>query len=453
MGSGESKKKKPLRKIIVIASIALVIVVSFFVFYFIGQDKFAPENKVMAFEDAVKNGDAKELRSLLSPYKDTFKITDENTAELLAYLEKNPDAFEALIEKLNSQVEFMKSSSGSNGSKYLDDVYGTINITQKGKQWVLFNDYQLVVVPAYIEINANNENVDLLIDNEKMATSSGDDYKESFGPFMPGIHNVKAVFDNSYVSTEEKETIDLFNSKQQTVGHSFDLPLGEIEINSLFDDFDLYVNGEKADTKIKEGKQSIGTFPIDGSVVLDIRKAYPWGDVKSNEQVVEDNYIGFDTVNALSDEAEIALMEKINDTINQRYVALTKKDASIFKEGITDNMKKDFKDSLKKVKSESPKYKGKLVKARYDLSKISNPAFNEKLDGYSMTLRAHFTFHEPNDNLGWLLKDDDKNEYTRSKEVTVVYDEDAEEWKVDKYETEYFIVGTRDEKVFEYDKK
>ncbi|WP_407668376.1 TcaA 3rd/4th domain-containing protein [Oceanobacillus damuensis] len=54
-------------------------------------------------------------------------------------------------------------------------------------------------------------------------------------------------------------------------------------VNASADDFTLYVNGEKTDIVLNEGEQSIGEFPNDGSVKLEIRKECPWGVVKSDE--------------------------------------------------------------------------------------------------------------------------------------------------------------------------
>jgi len=111
-------------------------------------------------------------------------------------------------------------------------------------------------------------------------------------------------------------------------------------------------------------------------------------------------------------------------------------------------MKKNLEEHIEEIKQEEPNYEGTLIRTEYDLSKISNPEFNKELDAYAITFGVHHTFHEPNGTLGWLLTDRDKDEYTRSRKLTVIYDEEAEEWKLDSNENETFMISDSDAEAF-----
>ncbi|MFD2630927.1 zinc ribbon domain-containing protein [Oceanobacillus kapialis] len=444
------RKKKAKKKTLILGIPILVVIAVITTFFFIGKGKFTPEKTLTAFEEAVEQEDTSRLASLLISTQDSFEITEDNVARFITYLKDNPAAYEELLSKLNSQVEIINSNSdGNNGTAYLDDVYGTVNITKSGKEWFLFDGYQLQVIPSFVKLNTKNKDVQLLINGEVAGKSDKEDFSDTYGPLMPGAYEVTASYKNDYSEVENTHVMELFNLGQDTMEQSFQLPLGEITVESLLDGYTLAVNGEKTDIQIEEGEQQIGTFPTDGSVAFSFHKEFPWGEVSSDEQAVESDYIGLDTVNALTPDMQTSIMEQLNTTISEYHQALTKKDTSIMKTGVTDNMKQSLVERQKEVEKEEPGYEGKLIQAIYDLEEISNPKFNEDMDAYTITMRAHYVFHEPVDSLGWLLADREKDEYTRPRELQLIYDEEAEQWKLDSYKNEYFIITSSDEKVFD----
>nr|WP_067727330.1 hypothetical protein [Oceanobacillus damuensis] len=99
------------------------------------------------------------------------------------------------------------------------------------------------------------------------------------------------------------------------------------------------------------------------------------------------------------------------------------------------------------VNLERPDYEGELVKAIYDMSQISDPVYKDELNAYIMTLRVHHVFRVPNSNLGWLWRDLDKDEFRRTALLTVLYDEEEIEWKLESKENLYFTITTSDQRV------
>lgn len=117
--------------------------------------------------------------------------------------------------------------------------------------------------------------------------------------------------------------------------HSFDFPVEEITGHSDYNEYTLYVNGEKTDIEINEGEQPIGEFPNDGIVSLSIGKDFPWGEVRSEEvKITNEDEIEFHIEHALNEKARTALMEQLNTIVANYQEALTKKDASILDEGM-----------------------------------------------------------------------------------------------------------------------
>ncbi|WP_042223379.1 zinc ribbon domain-containing protein [Oceanobacillus manasiensis] len=446
----EKMKRRRNKKTIIILVSVLVPISILTIFFLVAKEKFTAENTVASFEESVEQEDAAKLVNLLTPAHDSLEITEENTALFISYLKDHPTEYEELLNRLHNQVDFIKSTSEKiNGTAYLDDMYGTVNIKQDGKEWLLFDSYQLQVVPAFLKLNTENKDVQLLINGEVAGTSTEEDFTDTYGPFMPGSYEVMANFENDYSQVEEKVELELFTMRQDTVEESFKLPISEISVESLLDGYTLAINGEKTDIKIQEGEQTVGILPTDGSVSYSFHKDFPWGEVSSEEEPLERRYVGLDTVNALTPEMQTDIMEQLNTTIAEYHQALAEKDVSIMETGVTDKMKETLKKRQAEIAKKYPEYEGKLIRAEYDLSKISNPVFDEELDSYTITMRAHYIFYEPGEDLGWLLVDREKEEFTRSKELTLVYDEDAEQWKLDTYETEYFVITPSVEKAFD----
>lgn len=61
------------------------------------------------------------------------------------------------------------------------------------------------------------------------------------------------------------------------------------------------------------------------------------------------------------------------------------------------------------------------------------------------------TYHEPNGHLGWTFKDDDESRYERGTKVTMLFDEEDGEWKVDHHKRAHFFVTDGKDPKYELD--
>ncbi|MFC0299827.1 zinc ribbon domain-containing protein [Virgibacillus soli] len=445
------EKGKGNRKILITTfSILFLVISAFTIFFFIGKSKFDPEKVVASFESAVQDKKDNALLKLLKPNDDSFKMNKKDAARLIDLYQTDKDAYDDVVTKLNMQVKALQQKNLFDPTE--DSVNGTLNLKQGGKKWLFFTDYYLEVTPAYIELTTNEKDIDLFINDEKVATSDKAEFQQRFGPYTPGLYEVKAAFENEYTDIEEVEQIELYDSVLEAENHYFELPLAEVEVSSAFNEVDLYINGEKTDKKIMEGNQSIGVFPTDGSIETYIAREYPWGIVQSDPLSITGNQITFEHLIVFDYEEEVALMERINDIVESYHVSLSKKDPDLFKEGITENMKNDHNAKMDQVKKKKPKYKGEFLEAVYDVHNISLPEYDDSINAFTVKLRAHYTFHEPNVQLEDLFdyhKRDGDN-YTRSRELTIMYDEDKKEWKLHKYEKQHFAITERSERVFKF---
>lgn len=447
----EKVSKKMKKSTIALLSIGLLMITGLTVFFFIGKAKFTPEKTVEAFESAVKNKDYKQVEALMATNEKSFNINHKNTKSMVDFLNENPVYLQMLNDQFHEQIKALNESKSKHDTE--PKQFNTIYLTQEGKRWLFFDDYHFIIKPGYIQLATEGENLALYINDEQVGISDGEHFKDTYGPYMLGEYTVKAVFENDYVTTEEVEEIELINTEIETSNVTFDLNTKEIEVSSSLEDYDLYINGEKTDLpREKEGKQSIGEFPLDGSVTIQIGKEYPWANVVSDEKVIDTSEIVFEDLQPLTAEEQKALMEQVNTTLTQYVAGLSKNDPKLLKNGGSDQLKDELTQHIEKMSDRYAKTTGKVIEIRYNKESLTQPDFDEELKAYTMTLESQILIQEKDGIIyGWTNfgHDDDRDAAKFSRDLNVFFDEEKAEWVLDSTNVGYYFVFDRDAEVFE----
>ncbi|WP_042148786.1 zinc ribbon domain-containing protein [Paucisalibacillus sp. EB02] len=440
----KSSKKRP-RKIIWGVSLSLLVIISMITLYVIGDKKFDPTLKLNAFETAITSGDRTTLAEILVPFKDSFEINEENVTKLIEFYQENPAEFQSTLEKLKNELDGQPSDTSN---------YATIQFEKDGKNWLVFDNYKLVVVPAFIEVVTPDNGIDILIDGEKVDTTGEEGFhQKTYGPYMPGKYDVKALFDINYASTELSQETTLFNMDSNSTKHEMDLSVGTIRIISTFEeDATLVVNDNKTDIIINKGNQIVGPFPLDQNLEMHLEKEMPWETVISDSITVSEaeSEYSIQKVLTVSEEEVDKIITIINDVFTTYTEAVTKRDASILENHITDNFKEKLEEQITKVEKDVPDYEGKLLKSQYRVNWIEDPAYKEDLGVYEFDIDVMFTYYEPNGSLGRLFEGDNEHEYERGLNVVLLYNEEENDWFVDRYTMEHFFVYDEDP-LYEFD--
>lgn len=447
--NGKPKAKKT-KKAIVFSIVCIILLAAFITFYFVGKDKFNPINIVNSFEEAVTNEDHDTLVKLLSAYNNSFDIKTEDVSVLIEFFQSNPDLFRELIEKLTNEANSLSKNTGTSSS----NTFGTINLEVNGKKWLFFKDYQLVVIPAFIEVYTESNTVDIVINDETVDTTPDEGFhEETYGPYMPGTYQVKAFFDNSYVSTEQLEEVSLFNMDTKSTRLELDLNVGTIQIVSNFEDeATLLLNDQETDIIINKGSQAIGPLPLNEGIEIQLQKNFPWESVKSEKFTITEDIdkYNIDKVRTVSDTEVENIINIINEVFQNNTEAINERNSSIVQANITDNFIAKLDEQIDEIEKNTPDYEGKLLKAQYRLEWIQDPELNEKTGLYEFDIDVMFTYYEPNGNLGRLFEGENKHEYERGYNVVLIYDEDVKNWLVDRYTFEHFFVYDEDP-TYEFD--
>ncbi|MFD2046166.1 zinc ribbon domain-containing protein [Ornithinibacillus salinisoli] len=442
-------KKFPKKFMMLLLTIGILFVGGLITFYFIGNAKYDPIHKISSFEEAISNENLEELTKLLTPYEDSFTIDEESTANLVDFFRKNPGSLQTIVNELKN-----KAAALEGGNTLSSDLYATITIEKSEKKWFLFHDYKLVVIPAFIEVYTTDNSVDLIIDGKTVDTTTEEGvHEKKYGPYMPGTHFLKAMFDNSYTTTENEQEVTLFQMENNISRHELQVNVGTFRIVSTFEEeATLFVNDQETDIIINKGNQVVGPFPLSEDIEIHLEKEMPWETVVSQKETISEDVseIRMKKVSIISDQEEEKIIDIINDVFTTYTEALNARDASILMDNITDNMVKDLQEQIEYVEENLPDYEGTLRKAQYRLDWYQDPEYDKEVGAYVFDIDVMFTYYEPNGKLGRLFEGENEHEYERGVNVVLLFDEQANEWKVDQYENKHFFVF-EDDPVYELD--
>ena len=429
---------------LIIGLISIIITLS--VLFFIAKEKFDPIHKIEAFQQAIEDKDIDKLQDILISNDPDLKLSKDKVQALIEYLDAQPEHLTTIIESLKRHAD------NDNASE--TNVFATIQLQKAGKKWLIFDDYQLTLIPGYIQISTKDHPVELYINDEQVGTSETDKgFNETYGPFVPGNYTIKGVFNADYLTSDAEEQLELFQLDNETAAAAIDLNLAELTVESKFaDEAILYINGEKTDIKVTKGSQTIGPFPMNDTFELQLGTAYPWKEIKSDVVTSDQSVIQFKSKPLLNEEEEEEIMKVVNEVFSSYTEALTKKDSSLLSEHATDNLKKDLDKKLKEVKKSNPEYEGKLIRTQFKKRWFEDPVYDDKKQVYVFSPAVMLTYYEPKGNLGYIFEGDKKHEFLRARELKVIFDEDSDMWKVDSHKEEHFFVFD-DDPSFELDKK
>lgn len=449
--------RKKRRWVLLGAGIPFILMASLVIAFFIyGNMKFDPQHKIDEFSDAVENDNVKSFTSILSSDTDGLTIDEDSASIFLTYLSNNENDLGTIKEKLEGQAASIKKDED-----ITDNTYATVQMGKDGKKWIFFDDYKLIVTPAYVDIKTQNFETDLYINDEKIDTTpekkedSTFEYNERFGPFMPGAYTLKGEFETPYVSSEQTEDFNMFNMEDDSVKQDINLTVGLVKVNSSFEDgATLFMNDQETEHEIEGGTQTIGYFPLDEPIDLKLEKKMPWETIESDIQTYQegDSRARFEYFTTITDDEEENIFQIINDVFTSYTEALDERDTSLLDDHVTENLQEDLDDKLKEVDDDVPDYEGELIETQYRANWYQDPEYDDEREAYMFELNVMLTHHEPKGDLGWTFKEDDEHRYERATTVTMLFDENDEEWKVDDREGAHFFVYDGKEKDPKYER-
>ncbi|WP_163970580.1 zinc ribbon domain-containing protein [Oceanobacillus halotolerans] len=390
----------------------------------------APEAFLDEFETAVQEEDVATLRNMLEPSVDSLILEDAHMEELVSYYQASPEAFQNILDNLETQAE--------TGER---DPEALLQLVTDGKQYVLFDAFHLEMQPVEISVSANFDGTAIAIDGSSIGSVESGQTLIS-DPLLPGSHVVTANYDGEYGQYEQEVTVNTFDLELEDNVAAVDIAFdgNYVTLTATDPEAYLYLNGINTGQQFKDISE-YGPIKTDGTMTLQAITEYPWGDVQSEPVQLTDTeqeeiHFELDLVN---ERLEDQVMDAVNNHVREYIDAYLNLDTSYFTYMKNEDYLANMEDNFEQMTEDGWGFRGDAVSAEYDLGSLK---VQEDDGGYVANILVDLTFDS-----AFYEMDEDPADYP--KEMTnyiwdyeLTYDETEEKWfitnnvEVDSFETD-----------------
>lgn len=202
------------------------------------------------------------------------------------------------------------------------------NFTLKSSKGFLKERYYININTVTVNFVTNINGVDIEFSNKRFNLLD----KVEFN-VIPGIYKVLYIHKTKYGDISNSKIVNLM--EDETVEINVDG--NYITLYSNFDDAKVFINDIDTGLVAKDIK-NYGPLPKDKEIKIFLEREFPWGSIKSEEVLMNDNkYIKLD-INMVNDVLNNMIDKIVNDFYNSSFEALNKKDKNIIL-GATDEVK------------------------------------------------------------------------------------------------------------------
>ena len=242
---------------------------------------FSKESTSKRFIEAVGQKDVKALSNL---------IVHEDGSEII------PIEAEALVKLVDRE-----------GKRSIEDFF---SIQPHGKILGVFQQHKVEMINQYAYFEGPLAPLTFQFNKETMKEEDRGDYFVLFGPLSPGIYDVETKFENEFGTGLTTSEIYLSSYEGEHSWITVDLPISEVMFDignysaPAMKKVSVIVN-EVEIPVVADGKtEAIGPILLDGSQTAKIIVEYPWGEITSEDMVIESEH-QYITAEVLTKEQEI----------------------------------------------------------------------------------------------------------------------------------------------------
>lgn len=418
---------KSQKKIFIPLGVSLLLIV---VLLFTANSLTSKENVSSKLSKAIKDNNAKVMAKYIVSSDPRLKITEESLGSYIQYLKENPSYASKLIQSIDSQG---KSTDKSSVPNTLDDNK-VIKLTTKGKKYILFNNYVYQLPAYFIKVSTEYKNTEVSLDNKPVYTSDGENSQKECGPYLPGKYKLEGKLKTDYVEVTGSQDIVLDPQKNLSNTINIDLKLNgsKLSLYTNYKDAKILVNGKDTGVTV-EKIDSLVPLPVDGSCKVQLEKQFPWGPLKSNEQV-----FGKDSLQLKFGGSELVDLVKsgVTEFVKSYVEAYKAFDASKLAT-VTDSYKKSTEDNINFKKHYSKPYTGTLASITIDQSNVTFDTLGlGNSDNYAVSVPITFS--------GDLVDGYNSSLNNDSYTIRIEYDADQKKWLVDDMRENWFAQKVKD---------
>jgi uncharacterized membrane protein YvbJ len=400
--------------------------------YIAGAYLINPQDKVTAFEHAVKNGDVKTLKNLVSSEESNLTIEDKHLQELIDYSRKNKDYLPKLVDGMMSQIHYEEIgiSSTARTSDY-NDYY-----LQKTKIPLFYSYYTIHVRPYFLEVSTNETGATVKLDGKQIFKTTDSDKKRTLGPFMPGIYKANAEKKYPYSLLSQDSTISAFDEDDATTETDLQLQGSNLKLEGNFEDTKIFVNGKTIDKTLKDMPE-IGPISFNGTIRIHGERPFPWGLEKSPDALVEQDTSSVDItpIPFADKKTQQPIVDLVNKFSKEEMQAHIQHEPNKLTT-IDDNLKVRFIQSINDDVQFKYTWKGQVLGTRIDFDNITlSQDESTKVYKTTVPIEIHAKYKKYDQygfNKGEPL-DNKVDQYL----LTLTYDEKTKKWLISDQNDQY----------------
>ncbi|MCM2677136.1 TcaA 3rd/4th domain-containing protein [Alkalicoccobacillus plakortidis] len=407
------------------------------------------EELLTTFEEALNNGDAEALSSVLTSAYEDWQYQTEDAEALFLFFEDEPTEKDALLNRLNEEME-MYEEDGEDAAQvihpaYQEDNFGNITLTYEDGGMFSGAEYELVVTPAYISMHVENENLQFFLNDEEVKPTSYDGTMAEFGPFGPGSYTMRTELQLDYATaTTEDVTLNIYHTEDEVSRIEVIVPeVNMLKARSNYDDSIVYLNDEETDLVVNQETEDVTELPADESMSVSLEKEFPWGKVKSEDMTYDGSILRFDEFVGVPEEERTKVVELLDEAMEQRSEVIMNGDESVLTHG-----NDEFKESVlssHESRNERSEYKSEHVQTSFLVDDLSIPVFNEEENRYELAVDIIYVMNELNHGSFNLGREGSDGQFNRNHFRGVVYYD--EDWVLETITPEIYHYNSSDETI------
>ena len=179
------------------------------------------------------------------------------------------------------------------------DASDTVYLKRVGRRFFFFSDYRLAMKPLKLKLKTNVANLDVLLNDKKVATSNSEEYHLALDHLPVGDYRFTL---NGLHNGKEVEFSKDYDGKHKTVDMT--LAFKNFTVKSNLANGDLYF-GKKKVSSLSNGEYAVSDYPVMGSKAVYVKKIFSDGEIKSKKQslldIVDGSTVQLDVPNQLDD--------------------------------------------------------------------------------------------------------------------------------------------------------
>lgn len=390
-------KQPPSKKQKVMYGIITAIAVLLIGFTIWGKAHFSQETTSKRFAEALSTKDAKELQSLV--VRENGKVINKQEAKAMLKLAEVEDR--GAVESLST-------------------------VQQHGKWLGLFKIYKVQVIDQYAYFEGPVKGLNFMFNGIEIKEESRKKDSVSYGPLSPGIYEVDVTFEGIYGKGSSKSELYAANHSGELSWIDVELPLGNVVFgvtnysSEVMLDAHIVINDVEIPVDEYGETEDIGPILFDGSQHAKLVVRYPWGEVTTDEMMIESEYQEIEATILSQDELKTVL-----DTLKQygeEYIeSKSKRDTSVFTTTTKSFNERYLENIIDPLIDNNLFITGKFD--QLDVDEDSVYILDDSEQGIS--IQAEFIFMEDSHSL---LDTPSISESVYTCDVKLIYDESEKKW-------------------------